>query len=127
MQKYHCGAPLLGLTAAAAATLAPVIGSMKSSLRRTLLARKLTKLADSGDVGRLIDGLDISQSVVRDKREYRDVVRYFNGLGKSILAIDEQAEARAAAAAEHGLWLATLVAFGCLAVSVVVVSVGAIV
>ena len=127
LQKYHYGAPLHGLAAAAAATLAPVIGSMKSSLRRTLLSQKLTKLADGGDVGRLIDGLDISQSVVHDKREYRDMVRHFNDLGKSILTIDEQAQARAAVAAEHGLWLATLVAFGCLAVSVVVVSVGAIV
>jgi len=112
--------PLHGLTTAAATALQPSIDELHSKMRRDFMTARLKQLGEDGSLRDLIDGLDLDRGVRQDGEEYVVAVKHFQWLVRQVALIDSQGELRGALAAEHGYWIATMLAFCGLGLGVIV-------
>lgn len=120
LQRAICRRPLHGITACAVQSVQPLVGKLKSALRRDLLTQKLARAAQGGDLGALLTELDLANVAHQDEREYAAAVRQFHLLGLQIEAVGAQEEARQAVATEDGYWIAALIGYAGLACSVTI-------
>ena len=69
LQKGLRMGPLHGLSAATARSLQPLIDRLKSTVRREILTRNLSRLVSTGDIGSILNGLNLHQAAKTDQRE----------------------------------------------------------
>ena len=109
--------PLHGLSAATARSLQPLIDRLKSTVRREILTRNLSRLVSTGDIGSILNGLNLHQAAKTDQREYVAAVAYFQALGERINILRSNGNYRLATSIQQGYWIATLLAVVGLTVS----------
>ncbi len=112
--------PLHGLTTWATAVLTPLIKALHNTKARERLLDRLPSLARQGDLNALMRGLNLADWVAWDEAGYRQAVARDHALGTVLEALDNDAPARAAAAAEHGQQIANVIGFAALLIASVV-------
>lgn len=117
LQKGLRMGPLHGLSAATARSLQPLIDRLKSTVRREILTRNLSRLVSTGDIGSILNGLNLHQAAKTDQREYVAAVAYFQALGERINILRSNGNYRLATSIQQGYWIATLLAVVGLTVS----------
>ncbi len=102
VQEVHHPAAVPGVTRAFAVALGPVTRELQSRVRRMVLEKKIESLVKRGDLGALLNELDLLQTLEQDESEFHHAVAQYNHLEHLIAHLSEFGPEQRALAMHRG-------------------------